>query len=79
MTLVFIVVCVYLLEFSVSAFRKSFFPTDTDVFQELEQDQVYKKRFEEAAVPESRHVWRRYSDRLVNARNESDVQLEDLF
>ena len=79
MTLVFIVVCVYLLEFSVSAFRKSLFPTDTDVFQELEQNQVYKKRFEEAAVPESRQVWRRCSDRLVNARNESDIQLEDLF
>ena len=78
MTLVFIVVCVYVLEFSVGAFRKAFFPTDTDVFQELERDQAYKERFEEAAVPESRQSWKRYSDRLVDARNGPDIELKVL-
>jgi phospholipid-translocating ATPase len=72
MTLIFIVACVYVLEFSVAAFRKTFFPTDTDVFQELERDQAYKERFEAAAV---RHGWERYSDELVDARKGSDIQL----
>ena len=49
MTLLFIVVCVYLLEVSVGAFRRAVFPTDTDHFQELEKDLAYKERFEEAA------------------------------
>ena len=75
MTLIFIVACVYVLEFSVGAFRKTFFPTDTDVFQELEREQAYKERFEAAAVPESRHGWERYSDELVDARKGSDIQL----
>ncbi|RDL32683.1 uncharacterized protein BP5553_09139 [Venustampulla echinocandica] len=60
MTLVFIVACVYILEFSVSAFRKAFLPTDTDVFQELERDQAYKEPFEAAAVPGSRQRWEIY-------------------
>lgn len=38
LTLIFIIVCVYTYELSISALRKAFFPTDTDVFQELEQD-----------------------------------------
>jgi phospholipid-translocating ATPase len=75
MTLIFIVTCVYVLEFSVAAFRKTFFPTDTDVFQELERYQAYKERFEAAAVPEARHGWERYSDELVDARKGSDIHL----
>ncbi|KAL9624254.1 MAG: hypothetical protein Q9160_001501 [Pyrenula sp. 1 TL-2023] len=50
MTLILIIICVYMLEFSVSAFRKRLFPTDTDVFQELEQDKACKERFEEAGI-----------------------------
>lgn len=78
MTLIFIVVCVYVLEFSVEAFRKSFSPTDTDVFQELERDQAYKERFEEAALLESRQSWERHSDRPADARKGSDIQLQVL-
>jgi phospholipid-translocating ATPase len=74
-TLVFIVVCVYVLEFSVGAFRKAFSPTDTDIFQELERDQAYKERFEAAAGFESRQGWERYSGELVDAKNGSDIQL----
>lgn len=55
--------------------QKDIFPTDTDVFQELERDQAYKERFEAAAVLESRQRWERYSDELVDARKGSDIQL----
>ncbi len=78
MTLVLIVACVSLLEFSVCALRKAFFPTDTDVFQELERDQAYKELFEEAAVSESRQRFKRYSDRLVDERNGLDIPLKVL-
>ena len=35
------------LEIGVSSIRKSFWPTDTDVFQELQRDKLIRERFEE--------------------------------
>ena len=35
-------------EIMVATFQKSFFPTDTNVFQELERDRVVRRRFEDA-------------------------------
>lgn len=78
MTLILIVVCVFLLDCSVCALKNVFFPTDTDVFQELERDQVYKELFKKAAVSESRQRFERYSDRLVDARNGLDIPLKVL-
>jgi phospholipid-translocating ATPase len=39
-------------------FRVWFFPTDTDLFQELEQDDSIKKRLEEEAYEELQQGWR---------------------
>ena len=66
LTLVFIVVCVYLLECGVSGFRKALFPTDTDVFQELENGTALREESERttgaAATSRSRRSESRYSD-----------------
>ncbi|TVY32279.1 putative phospholipid-transporting ATPase, partial [Lachnellula subtilissima] len=40
---------VIVLELGMSSVRKAFWPTDTDVFQELQKDVLIKKRFEETA------------------------------
>ena len=78
MTLTFIVVCVYMLEVSVSACRKALFPTDTDVFQKLEHDVAHKEWFEAAATAGSRNNRNRYTDEPVVARNGVDIPLQDL-
>ncbi|KAG9239039.1 putative phospholipid-transporting ATPase [Amylocarpus encephaloides] len=39
--------CVVLLELGVSSIRKTFWPTDTDIFQELQKDNIIRRRFEE--------------------------------
>jgi phospholipid-translocating ATPase len=44
----FLILCTLVLyELAASSLRKAFWPTDTDVFQELEQDPIIRKRFEE--------------------------------
>ncbi|TVY82511.1 putative phospholipid-transporting ATPase [Lachnellula suecica] len=52
------------LELGVSSVRKSFWPTDTDVFQELQKDASIRKRFEDAARGE---------------QAESEVQIQELL
>lgn len=42
-----IVSAVILYDIAVSSLRKAFWPTDTDVFQELEKDPIVRERFEE--------------------------------
>ncbi len=79
MTLTFIVICVYVLEVSVSACRKALFPTDTDVFQELEHDMAHKEWFQAAATAAaSRKNLNRYTDERVVARNGVDIPMQDL-
>lgn len=39
-----------LVDVGVSSLRRAFFPTDTDVFQELQNDPVIMRRFEETAM-----------------------------
>jgi len=41
-----------LFELGVSSIRKTFWPTDTDVFQELQKDPIIRKRFEETVQNE---------------------------
>ncbi|KAJ5513123.1 ATPase P-type K/Mg/Cd/Cu/Zn/Na/Ca/Na/H-transporter [Penicillium fimorum] len=48
---------VLLFEFTVSALRAFFFPTDVDLFQEYEQDLDIRRRFEEAAASELQQGW----------------------
>jgi phospholipid-translocating ATPase len=47
LNVILIVTALILFEIAVSSLRKTFWPTDTDVFQELEQDPIIRKRFEE--------------------------------
>lgn len=56
-TLIFIILAVLVLEIAVSAMRTALWPTDADVFQELERDLKVRKRFEEAAQVELRQGW----------------------
>jgi phospholipid-translocating ATPase len=57
LVLLFIVLAVAVLEFSVTSLRAALFPTDVDVFQELEKDPDVKKRFEEASAMELQQGW----------------------
>jgi phospholipid-translocating ATPase len=43
--------------------RNTFWPTDTDIFQEIEQDCDMRKRLEEAASEELQQGWNRDSER----------------
>lgn len=52
-----IVAAVLLLEIAVSTIRGVIFPTDVDVFQELERDIEIRRRFEEAAAPYLQQGW----------------------
>lgn len=79
LTLVFIIVCVYMYELSISALRKAFFPTDTDVFQELEQDKTFMERYNGAgagsAVTALEEGWisDRYSDDVTVVCENGDL------
>jgi len=62
-------------EYTVGVYR-AFFPTGTDVYQELGQDPAHKIWFEEAVVSGSRQRGMRYFDGLIDEENGSDIQLE---
>ncbi|OKL60853.1 hypothetical protein UA08_03203 [Talaromyces atroroseus] len=66
LTLIFIIICVYMYELSISALRKAIFPTDTDVFQELEQDKAFMARYNRTTALESEWISNRYSDEQVD-------------
>ena len=53
MTLFLSLTAVILLELGISSVRKAFWPTDTDVFQELQKDSFIRKRFEETIRAEA--------------------------
>lgn len=58
-TVVLILVSVLAFEFAIIALRSAYWPTDTDVFQELEKDLDVRKRFEEASALELQQGWMR--------------------
>lgn len=62
LTLIFIIISVYMYELCISALRKAFFPTDTDVFQELEQDKAFMARYNGFTALDSERISNRYSD-----------------
>jgi phospholipid-translocating ATPase len=59
LTIIIIVLSVAVFEFGVASLRSSYFPTDADIFQELEQDIEIRKRFEEASAMELQQGWNR--------------------
>jgi len=68
-----------LFEIGVSSIRKSFWPTDTDVFQELQKDKLIRERFEETirreaegSVPEIEMG--REVKSSMEARREDEIQ-----
>jgi phospholipid-translocating ATPase len=62
LTLIFIIISVYMYELCISALRKAFFPTDTDVFQELEQDKAFMARYNGFTALDTEWISNRYSD-----------------
>lgn len=59
LTLLLILTACIVFELVVASGRAGLFPTDVDVFQELEQDLGIRKRFEEAAAMEMQQGWDR--------------------
>jgi phospholipid-translocating ATPase len=62
-----IVAAVLLFETTVTLFRQYFFPTDVDIFQQLEKDPAIKRRFEEAAASELQQGWDRDSSKVKSS------------
>jgi phospholipid-translocating ATPase len=84
LTLVLILLSVILFELGVSSLRAAWFPTDVDVFQELERDLEVRKRFEEASALELQQGWDRGKkkgsleierERVEQERREGDVRV----
>ncbi|RDL39666.1 uncharacterized protein BP5553_04006 [Venustampulla echinocandica] len=44
--------CLTVLELGISSIRKTFWPTDTEIFQELQNDKIIRQRFEETVRAE---------------------------
>jgi phospholipid-translocating ATPase len=59
LTLVLILSSVIVFELGVASLRAAWFPTDVDIFQELERDLEVRKRFEEASALELQQGWDR--------------------
>jgi phospholipid-translocating ATPase len=59
LTLILILLSVILFELGVTSLRAAWFPTDVDIFQELESDLEVRKRFEEASATELQQGWQR--------------------
>ncbi|KAI9791570.1 MAG: hypothetical protein M1833_001491 [Piccolia ochrophora] len=57
LVLILVVLCCCVFEAGVSSLRSAWFPTDADIFQELEQDPEIRLRFEEAASVELQQGW----------------------
>lgn len=60
-------------ELGVQSLRKTFFPTDTDIFQVLQKDPAIRKRFEEMLKREE-EAWN-----IPEEEKEQDVSIEDIL
>jgi len=56
-TMIFIVAALLLFEILVKVLKAAFVPTDTDIFQALEQDPATRRRFEDASALELQQGW----------------------
>jgi phospholipid-translocating ATPase len=66
------VATVLVFEIGVQSVKKSFWPSDEDVFQTLEKDPGVKRRFEEAASGELQQGW----DRKTNKEKDEEEKLK---
>jgi phospholipid-translocating ATPase len=69
---ILIVSTVLVFEIAVQSVKKSFWPSDEDVFQALEKDAGVKRRFEEAASVELQQGW----DRKTNKEKDQEEKLK---
>ena len=76
LTLIFIILCVAVFEFGVTSLRSAYFPTDVDIFQELEQHIEIRKRFEEASAMELQQGWARGTKKGSFEANQRAVKKE---
>lgn len=67
-TLIITLAALIIYELGVSSIKKAFWPTDTDIFQELQKDKIIRQRFEEAANS--------HEDELVGINN-TEMALEE--
>jgi phospholipid-translocating ATPase len=77
MVLALTLACLVLLEIGVSSVRKSFWPTDTDVFQVLQKDKLIRQRFEETIRAEQeggREVEMGREKTSMETRREGEIQ-----
>lgn len=77
MVLVLSLASLILLEIGVSSLRKSFWPTDTDVFQALQNDKLIRQRFEETVRAEQEgggEVEMGREKTSVEVRREGEIQ-----
>lgn len=63
LTLIVVVALFAVVEMTISTITSTFFPTDVDVFQALEQDRETRTRFEEAAADYLQEGWNRGTQR----------------
>jgi phospholipid-translocating ATPase len=69
---ILIVATVLVFEIGVQSVKKSFWPSDEDVFQALEKDPGVKRRFEEAASGELQQGW----DRKTNKEKDEEEKIK---
>jgi phospholipid-translocating ATPase len=69
---ILIISTVLVFEIAVQSVKKSFWPSDEDVFQALEKDPSVKRRFEEAASGELQQGW----DRKTNKEKDQEEKLK---
>lgn len=70
--LILLSTCVF--ELAVKSLRSAYFPTDEDVFQQLEKDPLVKRRLEEAASGELQAGW----DRRTNKDRDQEVRVREV-
>jgi phospholipid-translocating ATPase len=80
LVLIFIVLCVAVLEFGIASLRAAWWPSDVDIFQQLERDQEVKKRFEEASAMELQQGWDRGTKKSsLEQQREDKEQIDDVL
>ncbi len=77
LSLVLTLAAVILFEIGVSSLRKTFWPTDIDLFQELQKDKIIRERFEETIRRDDEgggEVEMRKEKLSIEARREGEIQ-----
>lgn len=83
LTLILTVACTICFELGVRSLKAAYFPTDVDIFQDLERDLSIRKRFEEASAMELQSGWHHGTkkssfemqrEQAAQAQRENDVQ-----